>query len=93
MRRGPAAPRTLSSSSGKLTPPFNDFPLACRYSPCGHDSEVATEVSVSNLLSRVFQRQSLRGNVRRALESGVGLSHASWDIEAAMTASTSSDLA
>ena len=48
---------------------------------------------MSNPLSRVLQRQSLRGNVRRALESGVGLYHASWDIEAAMTASTSSDLA
>jgi len=48
---------------------------------------------VSNPLSRVLQRQSLSGNVRRALESGVGLYYASWDIEAAMTASTSSDLA
>ena len=48
---------------------------------------------MSNPLSRVFQRQSLRGNVRRALESGVGLYHANWDIEAAMTASASSDLA
>ena len=48
---------------------------------------------MSNPLSRVFQRQSLRGNVRRALESGVGLYHASWDIESAMTASASSDLA
>jgi len=41
----------------------------------------------------VLQRRSLRGNVRRALESGVGLYNASWDIEANMTASTSSELA
>lgn len=48
---------------------------------------------MSNPLSRVLQRRSLRGNVRRALESGVGLYNASWDIEATMTASTSSELA
>lgn len=47
---------------------------------------------MSNPLSRVLQRRSLRGNVRRALESGVGLYNASWDIET-MTASTSSELA
>ena len=36
---------------------------------------------MANPLVRMFQRQSLRANVRRALECGVGLYHATWHIE------------
>lgn len=37
---------------------------------------------MSNPITRLLQRRSLRGSVRRALESGVGLYHTTWHIKA-----------
>lgn len=37
---------------------------------------------MSNPIGRVLKRRSLRANVQRALESGVGLYHTTWRIEA-----------
>jgi len=48
---------------------------------------------MSNALTRLFQRQSMRASVRRALESGVGLYRTTWQIEPGTDAQTSDDLA
>lgn len=51
------------------------------------------EVRMSNPVSRLLQRRSLRTGVRRALESGVGLYHTTWRIEAGREAEVSGQLA
>ncbi len=48
---------------------------------------------MSNSLSRLFQRTSLRAGVRRALESGVGVYHTSWQLDAALDHHGADDLA
>ncbi len=48
---------------------------------------------MSNAIQRLLQHRSLRSGVRRALESGVGLYHTTWRIEAGRTAVASEYLA
>lgn len=66
-------------------PAVQPLSLACRYSICGRCNGAVAEASVSNPLSRVFQRQSLRDHIRRSLESGVGLYHTTWRLESDST--------
>lgn len=48
---------------------------------------------MSNSLSRVIQRSSLRAGVRRALESGIGIYRTGWQIDTALADHSSDDLA
>ena len=45
-----------------------------------------------NPISRLLQHRSLQAEVRRALESGVGVYHATWRIESGTKAEASEDL-